>query len=82
MMGPQKALLYEFSFERHVAGENLVRAIESFADFSGVRAHHKPYGAAGCSSISTERMIRALMIGYCFGAEGALEFPRRGHECD
>lgn len=66
--GVQEALFYEFSLERHVPAGHLVRAIDRFADLSGIRAHLKPfYSETGRPSIDPELMIRMLLIGYCFG---------------
>ena len=35
----QEALFYEFSLERHVPADHLLRAIDRFVDLSGLRAH-------------------------------------------
>jgi hypothetical protein len=35
----QGALFYEFSLERHVPAEHLLRAIDRFVELEGVRAH-------------------------------------------
>ena len=35
----QEALFYEFSLERHVPGDHLLRGIDRFVDLSGIRAH-------------------------------------------
>ena len=43
MMGPkqeaQAALFYEFSLEDHVPQDHLLRSIDRFVDFTGIRAH-------------------------------------------
>ena len=43
MMGPrqvdQAALFYEFSLERHVPADHLLRSIDRFVDLSDVRSH-------------------------------------------
>ena len=43
MMGERRveqgALFYEFSLERHVPLDHLLRAIDRFVDLDGVRAH-------------------------------------------
>src|SRR5213082_3815298 len=64
----QDALFYEFSLERHVPADHLLRSIDRFVDFSGVRAHLRPfYSEIGRPSIDQELMIRMLLIGYCYG---------------
>jgi hypothetical protein len=40
----QDALFYEFSLERHVPRDHLLRAIDRFVDLDGVRAHLRPDG--------------------------------------
>ena len=64
----QEALFYEFSLERHVPADHLLRAIDRFVDLSGLRAHLRPfYSEIGRPSIDPELMIRMLIVGYCFG---------------
>jgi transposase len=64
----QEALFYEFSLERHVPADHLVRAIDRFVDLSNIRAHLRPfYSEMGRPSIDPELMIRMLLVGYCFG---------------
>src|SRR6478736_3084297 len=64
----QEALFYEFSIERHVPTDHLVRAIDRFVDLSGIRAHLRPfYSDMGRPSIDPELMMRMLIVGYCFG---------------
>lgn len=64
----QAALFYEFSLERHVPSDHLLRSVDRFVDLSGLRAHLKPfYSALGRPSIDPELMIRMLLIGYCCG---------------
>ena len=71
MMGErrvQEALFYEFSLERHVPADHLLRSIDRFVDLSGVREHLRPfYSEMGRPSIDPELMIRMLIAGYCFG---------------
>ena len=47
MMGDRKvdqaALFYEFSLERHVPTDHLLRVIDRFVDLEGVRAHVAPF---------------------------------------
>ena len=64
----QEALFYEFSLERHVPADHLLRAVDRFVGLSGLRAHLRPfYSETGRPSIDPELMIRMLLIGYCFG---------------
>ena len=64
----QEALFYEFSLERHVPSDHLLRSIDRFVDLSGIRAHLRPfYSDIGRPSIDPELMIRMLIVGYCFG---------------
>jgi hypothetical protein len=64
----QEALFYEFSIERHVPANHLLRSIDRFVDLSGLRRHLKPfYSEIGRPSIDPDLMIRMLIVGYCFG---------------
>jgi transposase len=72
MMGERRvdqgALFYEFSLERHVPQDHLLRAIDRFVDLGGVRAHLAPfYSPIGRPSVDPELMIRMLLVGYCLG---------------
>ncbi|MEW6467238.1 MAG: IS1182 family transposase [Pseudomonadota bacterium] len=72
MMGDRRvdqgALFYEFSLERHVPADHMLRAIDRFVDLEGVRAHVAPfYSQIGRPSIDPELLIRMLLVGYCFG---------------
>src|SRR6266853_821664 len=64
----QDALFYEFSLERHVPVDHLVRSVDRFVDLSAIRDHLRPfYSETGRPSIDPELMIRMLIVGYCFG---------------
>jgi transposase len=64
----QAALFYEFSLERHVPSDHLLRSIDRFVDLEGIRAHVAPfYSPIGRPSIDPELLIRMLVVGYCFG---------------
>ena len=64
----QAALFYEFSIERHVPQDHLLRAIDRFVDLSEVRRDLAPfYSSTGRPSIDPELLIRMLLVGYCFG---------------
>jgi transposase len=72
MMGDRRvdqgALFYEFSLDRHVPADHMLRSIDRFVDLAGVRAHLRPfYSACGRPSIDPELLIRMLLVGYCFG---------------
>src|SRR6059058_660083 len=69
----QEALFYEFSLERHVPADHLLRPIDRFVDLSGVRAHLRPfYSEIGRPSIDPELMIRMLLV----GEPGPCDTPR------
>ena len=72
MMGPrqvaQGALFYEFSLERHVPEDHLLRSVDRFVDLDDVRSRLAPlYSSTGRPSVDPELMIRMLLVGYCFG---------------
>jgi transposase len=67
-LGEQTALFYEFSLERHVPADHLLRSIDRFVDLDQLRRDLSPfYSAIGRPSIAPELMIRMLLVGYCFG---------------
>ena len=48
----QEALFYEFSIERHVPADHLLRSIDRFVDLSDIREHLRPfYSETGRPSI-------------------------------
>ena len=64
----QEALFYEFSLERHLPADHLLRSFDRLVDLTGIRAHLRPfYSEIGRPSIDPELLIRMLLIGYCFG---------------
>ena len=64
----QAALFYEFSLERHVPADHLLRSIDRFVEFGELRRELAPfYSMIGRPSIDPELMIRMLLVGYCFG---------------
>jgi len=72
MMGHQQveqaALFYEFSLERHIPPDHLLRSIDRFVELGGVRRELAAfYSTLGRPSIDPELMIRMLIVGYCFG---------------
>ena len=72
MMGARQvdeaALFYEFSLDRHVPGDHLLRSIDRFVELDALRRELAPfYSAIGRPSIDPELMIRMLLVGYCFG---------------
>lgn len=71
MMGRQSEpdqLFYQFSFERHVPADHLLRRIDALLDLTFLRAELAPfYSSTGRPSIDPELMIRMLLLGYCYG---------------
>jgi transposase len=66
--GAAGALFYEFSLERHVPEDHMLRGIDRVVDLSDVRARLAPfYSAIGRPSVDPELMIRMLLVGYCLG---------------
>src|SRR5688500_3692102 len=64
----QPALFYEFSLERHVPGDHLLRSIDRFVDLGDIREQLRPfYSDTGRPSVDPELMIRMLIVGYCLG---------------
>jgi transposase len=64
----QEALFYDFSLERHVPAEHVLRSIDRFVELDGMRCELAPfYSEIGRPSIDPELMIRMLIVGYCFG---------------
>src|SRR5882762_6705416 len=64
----QTALFYEFSLERHVPADHLLRSIDRFVELGELRRELAPfYSAIGRPSIDPELMIRMLIVGYCSG---------------
>jgi transposase len=64
----QAALFYEFSLERHVPADHLLRSIDRFVELGELRRELAPfYSAIGRPSVDPELMIRMLLVGYCFG---------------
>jgi transposase len=64
----QAALFYEFSLERHVPPDHLLRSIDRFVELGELRRELATfYSTMGRPSIDPELMIRMLIVGYCFG---------------
>lgn len=64
----QAALFYEFSLEKHVPADHLLRSIDRFVDLQEIKRDLATfYSSIGRPSIDPELMIRMLRIGYCFG---------------
>jgi hypothetical protein len=69
----QGALFYEFSLEKHLPADHLLRAIDRFVDLGEVRPHLAPfYSTTGRPSVDPELLIRMLIIGYCYGIRSVL----------
>jgi len=72
MMGHQRieqaALFYEFSLERDIPPNHLLRSIDRFVELDGLRREIASYySTIGRPSIAPELMIRMLLVGYRFG---------------
>jgi len=64
----QSAWFYEFSVEKHLPADHMLRAIDRFSDLGEVRPHLAPfYRTTGRPSVDPELLIRMLIIGYCYG---------------
>jgi transposase len=64
----QAALFYEFSLEKHVPPDHLLRSIDRFVELGDLRRELVGfYSHLGRPSIDPELMIRMLIVGYCFG---------------
>ena len=64
----QAALFYEFSLERHVPQDHLLRSIDRFVELGDLRRELAAfYSTMGRPSIDPELIIRMLIVGYCFG---------------
>src|ERR1700757_4456637 len=64
----QAALFYEFSLEKHIPADHLLRSIDRFVDLEEVRRGLAPfYSSIGRPSIDPELLIGLLLVGYCFG---------------
>jgi transposase len=64
----QASLFYEFSLERHVPADHLLRSIDRFVELGELRRELAAfYSQLGRPSVDPELMIRMLIVGYCFG---------------
>ena len=64
----QAALFYEFSLERHIPSDHLLRSIDRFVELGELRRELAAfYSTIGRPSVDPELMIRMLIVGYCFG---------------
>lgn len=64
----QNRLFYSFNLDQHVPADHLLRGIDRFLDFSGLRRQLQPfYSHTGRPSVDPELMVRMLLLGYCFG---------------
>ena len=72
-LGAQAALFYEFSLERHVPTDHLLRSIERFVDLGELRRKLSAFcSTVGRPSIAPELMIRMLLVGYWIRSERRL----------
>jgi len=64
----QNTLFYDFSLEKFVSQDHLLRQIDSLLDLSDLRDHLSSYYShTGRPSVDPELMIRMLIVGYCYG---------------
>jgi transposase len=76
----QAALFYEFSLERHVPADHLLRSIDRFVELGELRRELAAfYSTTGRPSIDPELMIRMLIIGYCFGIRSERRLCEEAH---
>ncbi len=60
----QAALFYEFSLERHIPPDHLLRSIDRFIELYDLRRELAGfYSSIGRPSVDPELMIRMLLIG-------------------
>jgi hypothetical protein len=76
-------LFYNFSLDRHVPADHLLRSIDRFVDFGDLRRHLAPfYSQTDRPSVDPELMIRMLIIGYCLVSEALTpDRPCLGGQC-
>src|SRR5271155_3874638 len=76
----QAALFYEFSLERHVPADHLLRSIDMFVELGELRRELAAfYSTMGRPSIDPELMIRMLIVGYCFGIRSERRLCEEAH---
>ena len=64
----QNTLFYDFSLERHIPEDHLLRRIDQFLDFDQIHKHLQPfYSHTGRPSVDPELLLRMLLVGYCYG---------------
>jgi transposase len=63
----QRRLFYDFCLDDHVPADHMLRRIDRFLDFEGIRARLRPhYSTMGRPSVDPELLLRMLIVGYCF----------------
>jgi transposase len=73
----QAAFFYEFSLERHVPTDHLLRSIDRFVELGELRQELAGfYSTMGRPSIDPELMIRMLIIGYVFAIRSERQICR------
>jgi hypothetical protein len=63
----QEALFYEFSLERHLPPDHLLRSIDRFVDLSNVRAHLRPFAPSMRIATSTRLRLMRPPVSLCGG---------------
>lgn len=69
----QEPLFYEFSQERHVPSDHLLRSVDRFVDLSGIREQLRPYysemgSAFDRSGADDPHADRGILHGHPLGA--------------
>src|SRR6516225_9346968 len=63
----QAALFYEFSLDKHIPADHLLRSIDRFVELGDLRRELTPfYSHTGRPSVDPELMLRMLLVGYCY----------------
>ena len=67
-MSGKSIRVYEFSFEKHVPVDHMLRSVDHFVDLGDIRRRLASfYSTTGRPSVDPELLIRMLIIGYCYG---------------
>jgi len=76
----QAALSYEFSLEKHIPPDQLLRSIDRFVELGEVWRELAPFQSLmGRPSIDAELMMRMLLIRYCFGIRSERRLSEEVH---
>ena len=74
----QAALFYEFSLERHIPADHLLRSIDRFVELGGLRRELAPfYSSIGRPSVDPELTIRMLIVATALASARSGAFVRK-----